>query len=125
MVCVTRDRSIFDTRDNLVPRTETRTRHFCIISYHWFCVAPDIAAIESRNWLLHRHYTRHEYSACKLLIEQELTRSNGHEYANYLKVRAGLLVQLYAQKVTTQHRISYRYISTGYSFCVYFSSGCP
>ncbi|XP_011687639.1 PREDICTED: Bardet-Biedl syndrome 4 protein homolog isoform X1 [Wasmannia auropunctata] len=47
--------------------------------------APDIAAIESRNWLLHRHYTRHEYSACKLLIEQELTKSNGHEYANYLK----------------------------------------
>ncbi|KAG5317502.1 BBS4 protein, partial [Pseudoatta argentina] len=47
--------------------------------------APDIAAIESRNWLLHRHYTRHEYSACKLLIEQELMKSNGHEYANYLK----------------------------------------
>ncbi|XP_036147474.1 Bardet-Biedl syndrome 4 protein homolog isoform X2 [Monomorium pharaonis] len=47
--------------------------------------APDIAAIESRNWLLHRHYTRHEYSVCKVLIEKELTRSNGHEYANYLK----------------------------------------
>ncbi|XP_011860397.1 PREDICTED: Bardet-Biedl syndrome 4 protein homolog isoform X1 [Vollenhovia emeryi] len=47
--------------------------------------APDIPAIESRNWLLHRHYTRHEYSACKLLIEQELTKSNAHEYANYLK----------------------------------------
>ncbi|XP_025075758.1 Bardet-Biedl syndrome 4 protein [Pogonomyrmex barbatus] len=47
--------------------------------------APDIAAIESRNWLLHRHYTRHEYSSCKLLIEQELAKSNGHEYANYLK----------------------------------------
>ncbi|TGZ54642.1 Uncharacterized protein DBV15_06141 [Temnothorax longispinosus] len=47
--------------------------------------APDIPAIESRTWLLHRHYTRHEYSACKLLIEQELTKSNGHEYANYLK----------------------------------------
>ncbi|XP_011138957.1 Bardet-Biedl syndrome 4 protein [Harpegnathos saltator] len=47
--------------------------------------APDIAAIESRNWLLHRHYTRHEYNACKLLIEQELSKSDGHEYANYLK----------------------------------------
>ncbi|XP_012225811.1 Bardet-Biedl syndrome 4 protein homolog isoform X1 [Linepithema humile] len=47
--------------------------------------APDIPAIESRNWLLHRHYIRHEYSACKLLIEQELTKSDGHEYANYLK----------------------------------------
>ncbi|KAL0108838.1 hypothetical protein PUN28_014154 [Cardiocondyla obscurior] len=47
--------------------------------------APDIPAVESRNWLLHRHYTRHEYSACKLLIEQELVKSDGHEYANYLK----------------------------------------
>ncbi|XP_032683157.1 Bardet-Biedl syndrome 4 protein homolog isoform X2 [Odontomachus brunneus] len=47
--------------------------------------APDIAAVESRNWLLHRHYTRHEYNACKLLIEQELSKSDGHEYANYLK----------------------------------------
>lgn len=51
-------------------------------------VAPDIAAIENRNWLLHRHYTRHEYSACKLLIEQELMKSDGHEYASYLKVRS-------------------------------------
>ncbi|XP_072757079.1 BBSome complex member BBS4 [Anoplolepis gracilipes] len=47
--------------------------------------APDIAAIENRNWLLHRHYTRHEYNACKLLIEQELMKSDGHEYASYLK----------------------------------------
>ncbi|XP_017758735.1 PREDICTED: Bardet-Biedl syndrome 4 protein homolog [Eufriesea mexicana] len=47
---------------------------------------PEISAIESNNWLLHRHYTRHEYKTCKVLIEQELTRSNGHnEYANYLK----------------------------------------
>lgn len=49
-------------------------------------LAPEIPAVESRNWLLHRHYTRHEYSACKLLIEQELTKSDGHEYASYLKV---------------------------------------
>lgn len=69
-------------------------RHFS--PFALLCAAPDIAAIESRNWLLHRHYTRHEYSACKLLIEQELTKSNGHEYANYLKVRlcACLLIQL-------------------------------
>ncbi|XP_015587423.1 Bardet-Biedl syndrome 4 protein homolog [Cephus cinctus] len=47
---------------------------------------PDIPAIESRNWLLHRHYTRHEYKICKILIQEELTRSNGHnEYANYLQ----------------------------------------
>ncbi|XP_043507681.1 Bardet-Biedl syndrome 4 protein homolog isoform X2 [Frieseomelitta varia] len=46
----------------------------------------EIPAIESKNWLLHRHYTRHEYKTCKILIDQELTKSNGHsEYANYLK----------------------------------------
>ncbi|XP_016767910.1 Bardet-Biedl syndrome 4 protein homolog isoform X1 [Apis mellifera] len=48
--------------------------------------APEISAIESNNWLLHRHYTRHEYKTCKILIDQELIKSNGHnEYANYLK----------------------------------------
>ncbi|XP_061930588.1 Bardet-Biedl syndrome 4 protein homolog isoform X2 [Apis cerana] len=48
--------------------------------------APEIPAIESNNWLLHRHYTRHEYKTCKILIDQELIKSNGHnEYANYLK----------------------------------------
>ncbi|CAL7949917.1 unnamed protein product [Xylocopa violacea] len=48
--------------------------------------APEIPAIESNNWLLHRHYTRHEYRTCKILIDRELTRWNGHnEYANYLK----------------------------------------
>ncbi|CAK9813745.1 Bardet-Biedl syndrome 4 protein homolog [Anthophora quadrimaculata] len=48
--------------------------------------APEIPAIESNNWLLHRHYIRHEYKTCMVLIDQELTRSNEHnEYANYLK----------------------------------------
>ncbi|KZC06509.1 Bardet-Biedl syndrome 4 protein like protein [Dufourea novaeangliae] len=48
--------------------------------------APEVPAIESNNWLLHRHYTRHEYKTCKILIDQELSSSKGHnEYANYLK----------------------------------------
>ncbi|XP_076657003.1 Bardet-Biedl syndrome 4 isoform X2 [Halictus rubicundus] len=48
--------------------------------------APEVPAIECNNWLLHRHYTRHEYKTCKILIDQELINSNGHnEYANYLK----------------------------------------
>ncbi|XP_043276787.1 Bardet-Biedl syndrome 4 protein [Venturia canescens] len=48
--------------------------------------APDIPAVENRNWLLHKYYTRHEYRICKTLIEEELVKSNGHnEYANYLK----------------------------------------
>ncbi|KAI4504572.1 hypothetical protein M0802_000122 [Mischocyttarus mexicanus] len=46
----------------------------------------DIPSIEIRNWLLHRHYTRREHKICKILIEEELIKSNGHnEYANYLK----------------------------------------
>ncbi|XP_046813929.1 Bardet-Biedl syndrome 4 protein homolog isoform X1 [Vespa crabro] len=46
----------------------------------------DIPSIEIRNWLLHRYYTRREYRICKILIEEELAKSNGHnEYANYLK----------------------------------------
>ncbi|KAF7993826.1 hypothetical protein HCN44_011095 [Aphidius gifuensis] len=48
--------------------------------------APDIAAIENKNWLLHRHFTRHEYKLSKNLIDKELVNSHGHnEYANYLK----------------------------------------
>ncbi|RLU16161.1 hypothetical protein DMN91_011921 [Ooceraea biroi] len=62
------------------------TKYVIYILYRLlFGAAPNIAAIESHNWLLHRHYVRHEYSACKLLIEQELMKSNSHEYANYLK----------------------------------------
>ncbi|XP_012258563.2 Bardet-Biedl syndrome 4 protein [Athalia rosae] len=47
---------------------------------------PDIPALECRNWLLHKHYTRHEYKICKILIEEELLRTNGYnEFASYLK----------------------------------------
>ncbi|KAK2583471.1 hypothetical protein KPH14_009440 [Odynerus spinipes] len=46
----------------------------------------DIPSIEIRNWLLHRHYTRREHKVCKVLIDEELAKSHGHnEYANYLK----------------------------------------
>lgn len=48
---------------------------------------PDIPPIENRNWLLYRHYVRHEYKICQKLIEEELAKSYNHnEYANYLKV---------------------------------------
>lgn len=47
---------------------------------------PDIPAVEVKNWLLHKHYTRHEFHICNALIEDELKKTNGrHEYANYLK----------------------------------------
>ncbi|XP_058796694.1 Bardet-Biedl syndrome 4 protein isoform X2 [Phymastichus coffea] len=47
---------------------------------------PEIPAVESRNWLLHKHYTRHEFQICKTLIEQELEKWGGlAEYPHYLK----------------------------------------
>lgn len=55
-------------------------------------LVADIQAIEHCNWLLHRHYTRHEYKITKILIDFELKISNGHnEYANYLKVSQYML----------------------------------
>ncbi|KAG7203012.1 hypothetical protein KM043_010140 [Ampulex compressa] len=74
---------------------------------------PDIPAIESHNWLLHRHYTRHEYKLCKILIEAELANSNGHgEYANYLKIstlQAGPVVEekfnMFSKKRTRKHTL--------------------
>ncbi|XP_075215082.1 Bardet-Biedl syndrome 4 isoform X1 [Lycorma delicatula] len=41
--------------------------------------------VESRNWLIHSRYVRKEYEICKLLIADELEKSNGYnEYANYV-----------------------------------------
>ena len=49
--------------------------------------APELHAVEGRNWLLHRHYTRKEFGICKILIQEELERTQGkHEYANYIQV---------------------------------------
>ncbi|KAJ8673503.1 hypothetical protein QAD02_004765 [Eretmocerus hayati] len=46
----------------------------------------EIPAVETINWLLHRHYSRNEYEKCKALIEAELNKHNGRcEYPNYLK----------------------------------------
>lgn len=54
--------------------------------WHVFIVAvPDMPAVETQNWNIHKHYVRHEYELCKNLINHELQNSNGtNEYANYL-----------------------------------------
>ncbi|KAJ1523990.1 hypothetical protein ONE63_010534 [Megalurothrips usitatus] len=47
---------------------------------------PELQTVESRNWLLHRHFTRKEFGICKILIQEELERTRGkHEYANYIQ----------------------------------------
>ncbi|KAE8743545.1 hypothetical protein FOCC_FOCC010870 [Frankliniella occidentalis] len=48
--------------------------------------APELYAVEGRNWLLHRHFTRKEFGICKILIQEELERTRGkHEFANYIQ----------------------------------------
>lgn len=48
-------------------------------------------AVAARNWLIHQRYVRKEFDICKLLIDEELRKTNGYnEYANYVLVRANL-----------------------------------
>ena len=44
--------------------------------------------LERRNWLIHLHYTRKEFDACKSIIRSQLDETRGMcEYANYIQVR--------------------------------------
>ncbi|XP_031784339.1 Bardet-Biedl syndrome 4 protein isoform X1 [Nasonia vitripennis] len=63
-----------------------RPRKGTYSGYAVFTAPSEIPAVESKNWLLHRHYTRHEYRICKALIEKELKEhAERTEYPNYLK----------------------------------------
>ena len=43
--------------------------------------------LERRNWLIHLHYTRKEFDACKSIIRSQLDETRGMcEYANYIQV---------------------------------------
>ncbi|GFG38369.1 hypothetical protein Cfor_03172 [Coptotermes formosanus] len=47
---------------------------------------PELPLLESRNWLIHLHYSRQEFGICKILLQEELERSNDMcEYANYVQ----------------------------------------
>jgi len=53
----------------------------------FLCLVPELPLLESRNWLIHLHYSRKEFGICKILLQEELERSNGMcEYANYVQV---------------------------------------
>ena len=42
--------------------------------------------LERRNWLIHLHYTRKEFDACKSIIRSQLDETRGMcEYANYIQ----------------------------------------
>ncbi|KAL3860562.1 hypothetical protein ACJMK2_010675 [Sinanodonta woodiana] len=50
--------------------------------------APDIPIFERRNWLIHLHYVRKEFEACKALIREQLGESGGMcEYAVYVQAQ--------------------------------------
>lgn len=47
---------------------------------------PELPVLENRNWLIHLHYSRKEFGICKILLQEELEKSNGMcEYANYVQ----------------------------------------
>ncbi|KAG8576287.1 hypothetical protein GDO81_009818 [Engystomops pustulosus] len=48
--------------------------------------APDLPILERRNWLIHLHYVRKDYEACKTLIKEQLQATEGVcEYAVYVQ----------------------------------------
>nr|CAD7571259.1 unnamed protein product [Timema californicum] len=50
-----------------------------------FVTAPESPLLESRNWLIHIHYSRREFDVCRMYIQEELERSSRMaEYPNYI-----------------------------------------
>lgn len=48
--------------------------------------APELPVYERRNWLIHLHYIRKEFEACKALIKEQLAETQEMcEYALYVK----------------------------------------
>ncbi|XP_063782556.1 Bardet-Biedl syndrome 4 protein isoform X2 [Pseudophryne corroboree] len=48
--------------------------------------APDLPILERRNWLIHLHYVRKDYEACKAVIKEQLQATEGVcEYAVYVQ----------------------------------------
>ncbi|NP_001346487.1 Bardet-Biedl syndrome 4 protein homolog isoform 2 [Mus musculus] len=48
--------------------------------------APDFPIVEKQNWLIHLHYIRKDYEACKAVIKEQLQETQGLcEYAIYVQ----------------------------------------
>ncbi|KAM4677604.1 BBSome complex member BBS4 [Discoglossus pictus] len=48
--------------------------------------APELPILERRNWLIHLHYVRKDYDACKAVIKEQLQVTQGVcEYAVYVQ----------------------------------------
>ncbi|MEE6528098.1 hypothetical protein FKM82_030035, partial [Ascaphus truei] len=48
--------------------------------------APELPILERRNWVIHLHYVRKDYQACKAVIKEQLQATQGVcEYAVYVQ----------------------------------------
>eukprot|EP00095_Tigriopus_kingsejongensis_P004980 snap_masked-scaffold96_size378025-processed-gene-2.6 protein:Tk04980 transcript:snap_masked-scaffold96_size378025-processed-gene-2.6-mRNA-1 annotation:"bardet-biedl syndrome 4 protein homolog" len=48
--------------------------------------APELPALERKNWLIHNHYVRKEFELCKSIIRAVTDETKGMcEYANYVQ----------------------------------------
>ncbi len=48
--------------------------------------APKLPSLEGQNWLLHLYYIRKDFKACKEIIKEQLSATNGMcEYAMYVQ----------------------------------------
>ncbi|KAB7498890.1 hypothetical protein Anas_06949 [Armadillidium nasatum] len=49
--------------------------------------APELQAVEKRNWLIHLLYVKKDFEQCKKIIQLQLEDTRGMcEYANYVQV---------------------------------------
>ena len=50
-------------------------------------LAPELVAIEKRNWQIHLYYIKRDFDSCKKIIKEQLDDTRGMcEYANYVQV---------------------------------------
>ena len=50
------------------------------------CLAPKLPVLESLNWLIHLNYVKRDFKACKDLIRQQTSATNGlSEYPLYVQ----------------------------------------
>lgn len=68
-----------------VGETKNQSKTF-INEQAFYFLAPELPVIERRNWLLHHHFLRQEWDACKALIKEQLDETRGScEYASFIK----------------------------------------
>uniref|UniRef100_A0A8C9LKX7 Uncharacterized protein n=1 Tax=Piliocolobus tephrosceles TaxID=591936 RepID=A0A8C9LKX7_9PRIM len=59
----------------------------CVVYFVKICyLAPEFPILEKQNWLIHLHYIRKDYEACKDIIKEQLQETQGLcDYAIYVQ----------------------------------------